>query len=68
MLLFNLLNIWTIPYVAAVWSMFITLAIGVIKEYLVDKLLRDSYADMHDLYADMVGTLLGVICIIPALF
>ena len=67
-IIFNLLSICMIPSFAALWATFITLAIGTIKEYFVDKLLRDSYADIQDLYADAVGTMLGVIAIIPALF
>lgn len=67
-LIFNSLSICMIPSFAALWSTVITLIIGTLKEYVVDKLLRNSYADIQDLYADAVGTLLGVIAILPALF
>ena len=67
-LIFNLLCLCMFPSFAALWSTFITLSIGTLKEYLVDKVIRGSYADVQDLYADAIGTMLGVISIIPALF
>ncbi len=67
-LIFAILTPYLGGPIAAVWSTFITLSIGVVKEYLVDKLIRDSYADVQDLYADLVGTILGVIVTIPFMF
>ena len=50
------------------WAVFITLTIGLIKEYWIDDILRDSVADIQDLYADMAGVIIGVIVSLPALF
>lgn len=67
-LLFNILALIMFPLSAVLWSVFITLMIGIIKEYLVDDVLRDSKADIQDLYADIVGVIIGVIVSIPAMF
>lgn len=49
-------------------SVLITFMIGLGKEYIIDKIMRDSYFDKEDLYADMIGIIIGYITIIPALF
>ena len=67
-LLFNILALIMAPSFAMLWSVFITLMIGTIKEYLIDDVLRDSTADLQDLYADVVGVVIGVIVSIPAMF
>lgn len=67
-LLFNILALIMFPLSAMLWSVFITLMIGIIKEYLVDDVLRDSTPDIQDLYADLVGVIIGVIVSIPAMF
>lgn len=67
-LLFNILALIMFPLSAMLWSIFITLMIGTIKEYLVDDVLRDSAADIQDLYADLAGVIIGVIVSIPAMF
>ena len=56
------------PACAMAWAVFITLTIGLIKEYWIDDILRDSTADIQDLYADMAGVIIGVIVSLPALF
>ena len=56
------------PSFAMAWAVFITLTIGLIKEYWIDDILRDSTADIQDLYADMVGVIIGVMVSLPALF
>ena len=67
-LLFNILMLGMSPSFAMAWAVFITLTIGLIKEYWIDDILRDSTADIQDLYADMVGVIIGVIVSLPALF
>lgn len=67
-LLFNILALIMFPMSAMLWSVFITLMIGIIKEYLVDDVLRDSTPDIQDLYADLAGVIIGVIVSIPAMF
>lgn len=67
-LLFNILTLGMAPSCAMAWSVFITLTIGLIKEYWIDDILRDSTADIQDLYADMAGVIIGVIVSLPALF
>lgn len=67
-LLFNILTLGMAPSCAMGWAVFITLTIGLIKEYWIDDILRDSVADIQDLYADMVGVIIGVIVSLPALF
>lgn len=67
-LLFNILMLGMAPSCAMGWAVFITLTIGLIKEYWIDDILRDSVADIQDLYADMVGVIIGVIVSLPALF
>ena len=67
-LLFNILMLGMSPSFAMAWAVFITLTIGLIKEYWIDDILRDSVADIQDLYADMVGVIIGVIVSLPALF
>ncbi len=67
-LLFNILTLGMASSCAMAWSVFITLTIGLIKEYWVDDILRDSTADIQDLYADVAGVIIGVIVSLPALF
>lgn len=67
-LLFNILALIIAPPFAMLWAVFITLMIGTLKEYLVDAILRDSTADIKDLYADAAGVIIGVIVSIPAMF
>lgn len=67
-LLFNILTLVIAPSCAMAWAVFITLTIGLIKEYWIDDILRDSTADIQDLYADMAGVIIGVIVSLPALF
>lgn len=67
-LLFNILALILSPLSAMLWGVFITLMIGTVKEYLIDDILRDSTASVQDLYADMVGVIIGVIVSIPAMF
>ena len=67
-LLFNILMLGMSPSFAMAWAVFMTLTIGLIKEYWVDDILRDSVADIQDLYADMAGVIIGVIVSLPALF
>lgn len=67
-LLFNILMLGMSPSFAMTWAVFITLTIGLIKEYWIDDILRDSVADIQDLYADMAGVIIGVIVSLPALF
>ena len=67
-LLFNILMLGMSPSFAMAWAVFITLTIGLIKEYWIDDILRDSVADIQDLYADMTGVIIGVIVSLPALF
>lgn len=67
-LLFNILMLGMSPSFAMAWAVFITLTIGLIKEYWIDDILRDSVADIQDLYADMAGVIIGVIVSLPALF
>ena len=65
---FNILTLGMAPSCAIGWAVFITLTIGLIKEYWIDDILRDSTADIQDLYADMAGVIIGVIVSLPALF
>ena len=67
-LLFNIIFLFKPSSVSLLLSIFITLVIGVFKEYVIDKKIRDSYVDVKDLYADAIGTFLGAITIIPLLF
>ena len=67
-LLFNILTLGMCPSCAMAWAVFMTLAIGLIKEYWIDDILRYSVADIQDLYADIVGIIIGVIVSLPALF
>ena len=67
-LLFNILMLVMTPSFAMACAVFITLTIGLIKEYWIDDILRDSVADIQDLYADVAGVIIGVIVSIPALF
>ena len=67
-LLFNILMLGITPLFAMVLAVFMTLNIGLIKEYWIDYILRDSIADIQDLYADIAGVIIGVIVSIPALF
>ena len=67
-LLFNILMLGMSPSFAMAWAVFITLTIGLIKEYWIDDILRDSVADIQDLYADVAGVIIGVIVSLPALF
>ena len=67
-LLFNILMLGMTPSFAMVCAVFMTLMIGLIKEYWIDDILRDSVADIQDLYADMAGVIIGVIVSLPALF
>lgn len=67
-LIFNLLILCMPASFAALWATFITLVIGVFKEYVIDKIFRDSYADIQDLYADVAGTIIGIIVTLPLWF
>ena len=67
-LLFNILMLGMTPSFAMLLAVFITLTIGLIQEYWIDDILRDSVADIQDLYADIAGVIIGVIVSIPALF
>ena len=67
-LLFNILMLGMTPSFAMVCAVFMTLMIGLIKEYWIDDILRDSVADIQDLYADVAGVIIGVIASLPALF
>lgn len=67
-LLFNILMLGITPSFAMLLAVFMTLNIGLIKEYWIDDILRDSVADIQDLYADIAGVIIGVIVSIPALF
>ncbi len=67
-LLFNILALIMSPAFAMLCSVFITIIIGTIKEYLIDAVIRDSKADVKDLYADIAGIVIGVIVSIPAMF
>ena len=67
-LLFNILMLGITPLFAMVLAVFMTLNIGLIKEYWIDNILRDSVADIQDLYADAAGVIIGVIVSLPALF
>ena len=67
-LLFNILTLGITPLFAMVLSVFMTLNIGLIKEYWIDYILRDSTVDIQDLYADAAGVIIGVIVSLPALF
>ena len=67
-LLFNILTLGMTSAFAMLLAVFITLTIGLIKEYWIDDILRDSVADIQDLYADVAGVIIGVIVSIPVLF
>ena len=67
-LLFNILTLGIASSRAMAWAVFITLTIGLIKEYWIDDILRDSTADIQDLYADIAGVIIGVIVSLPAMF
>lgn len=67
-LLFNIIFLFKSSLVSLLLSVFITLMIGVFKEYVIDKKIRDSYFDVKDLYADAIGTCIGTITVIPLLF
>ena len=67
-LLFNILTLAIASSCAMAWAVFITLTIGLIKEYWIDDILRDSTSDIQDLYADIVGIIIGMIASIPAMF
>ena len=67
-LLFNILMLGMTPSFAMLLAVFITLMIGLFKEYWIDDILRNSVADIQDLYADIAGVIIGVIVSIPALF
>ena len=67
-LLFNIFALFMTSSIAMFWAIFITLTIGLIKEYWIDDILRDSTADIQDLYADIAGVIIGVIASIPATF
>lgn len=66
--IFNFLHIWSPSYIASSVSFCITLIIGIMKEYVIDKLIRNSFVDVSDLYADLAGTIIGVIIMIPTMF
>ena len=42
----------------------LTLAIGVIKETVIDTLIKDSMPDQRDVIADVCGTCLGLVLMI----
>ena len=67
-LLFNILMLGMAPSCAMFWAIFITLTIGLIKEYWIDDILRDTSVDIQDLYADIAGVIIGVIVSLPAMF
>ena len=47
-LLFNILTLGITPLFAMVLAVFMTLNIGLIKEYWIDYILRDSTVDIQD--------------------
>ncbi len=67
-LLFNILIFVCPGYMAAVWSTFVTLIIGLVKEYVIDDKIRGSYADVADLNADLAGTIVGILITLPIWF
>ena len=67
-LLFNIFALFMTSSIAMFWAIFITLTIGLIKEYWIDDILRDSTADIQDLYADIVGIIIGMIASLPEMF
>ena len=67
-ILFNVIVLCATPAIALMWAIFITSMIGVGKEYIIDKVLRESYADKKDLMADFVGICIGTVCELPLLF
>ena len=67
-LIFNILSLFIVSSAALLWSIFITLSIGLIKEYYIDDIIRGTNADIKDLYADAVGIIIGVLISIPVLF
>lgn len=68
-LIFNILSLFIVSSIALLlWSTFITLSIGLIKEYYIDDIIRGTSADIKDLYADAVGIIIGVLISIPVLF
>ena len=67
-LLFNIFALFMTSPIAMFWAIFITFIIGILKECLIDDILRDTSVDVQDLYADIVGIIIGMIASIPALF
>lgn len=41
-------------------SSLVTVAIGLIKEYVFDGLLKMGAKNVDDIYADLIGTLIGI--------
>ena len=67
-LLFNIFALFMTSPIAMFWAIFITFIIGILKECLIDDILKDTSVDIQDLYADIVGIIIGVIASIPAMF
>ena len=67
-LLFNIFALFMTSSIAMFWAIFITFIIGILKECLIDDILRDTSVDVQDLYADIVGIIIGMIASLPALF
>ena len=67
-LLFNIFALFMTSSIAMFWAIFITFIIGILKECLIDDILRDTSVDVQDLYADIVGIIIGMIASLPAMF
>ena len=66
--LFNILFIFMSPQASMLISTVVTLLLGTIKEYYIDKYVMNSVADKYDLYADLAGTVVGIILSVPLFF
>lgn len=64
-LVFNIMYLFNSPGVSVGIATAITLILGTIKEYYIDKYVMESGADVADLYADLAGCVLGIVLTCP---
>ena len=66
-IIFGLLNYFNCPMPSTI-SFIITFGIGVFKEYVIDLKVRKTEVQIGDIFADLVGILIGFISIILIIF
>ena len=67
-LTFNVLSLFCDRTDASMYAIGLTLFIGFFKEFIIDLVVRKMYADIDDIYADIIGILIGVVITLPLFF